>query len=206
MNPAKVQPAIMQNFRSDARTMGTSGEAGAILVISLIMLILMTLLAVSVFNLGKGDFQVIGNAQRQNEALVAAQETIEAAISTTRLFESPANIFPAPCAGANTKCVDSNGDGQMDVTVTLTPTPSCVKAATVKSVALNLSNAEDVGCAVSAAQSFGVAGAATGDSLCADSLWEVAAVAVDTQAQATVTVTQGVAVRVSTDNIATSCP
>ncbi len=207
MKPIQGPPAITHGIYNVTRLSAVAArQGGATLLISLIILILMTLLAVSAFNLGKGNLQIVGNMQRQNEALAAAQEAIEEATSTTRLFESPGSIFLAPCAGANTKCVDSNGDGQMDVTVTLTPTPSCVKAATVKNVSLNLSNTEDAGCAVGAAQSFGVAGAATGDSLCADSLWEINASAVDSQTQATVVVTQGVAIRVSTDNIATACP
>lgn len=206
MKPIPEQPAIMHGFCNATRRSAAARQGGATLLISLIILILMTLLAVSAFNLGKGQLQVVGNMQRQGEALAAAQEAIEDVISTTRLFDSPGSIFLTPCAGANTKCVDTNGDGVTDVTVTLTPTPTCVKAATVKNVSLDLSNSEDAGCAVGAAQSFGVAGGATGDSLCADSLWEINAAAVDSQTQATVTVTQGVAVRVSTDNIATACP
>lgn len=196
MTPIQCQTAPASN---------SARQRGATLIISLIILILMTLIAVSAFNLGKGNLQVVGNMQRQNEAMAAAQEALEEAISTTRLFDSPTNIFLGSC-GANVKCVDTNDDGVADVTVTLTPTPSCVKAATVKNATLDLSVAEDAGCSSGAVQSFGIAGASTGDSLCSDSVWELNAVAVDTQSQASVTVTQGVAVRVSTDNVATSCP
>jgi len=53
---------------------------------------------------------------------------------------------------------------------------------------------------------FGIAGAATGDSLCADSIWDVQAVAVDSVTQARATLTEGMSVRVSSDNIINSCP
>ena len=199
MKPIQSPAASARNCSTLAR------QGGATLIISLIILVLMTLLAVSSFNLGKGNLQIVGNMQRQSEALAAAQEAVEEATSTTRLFDNPTGVFLAPCA-ANAKCVDTNGDGTPDVTVTLTPAPACVKAATVKNTSLDLTNSEDAGCSVGAAQSFGIAGATTGDSLCADSVWEINAVAVDNQTQSTVTVTQGMSVRVSTDNIATSCP
>lgn len=183
-----------------------SSQQGATLIVALIFLVLMTLLAVTSFNIGKSNLQVVGNMQRQNEALNAAQEAIDAAVSKTLFAQTPAAALPNPCGAANTMCVDTNGDGSSDVTVALTPVPSCIKAQTVKNANLNLANAEDAGCAVGAAQNFGVAGAATGDSLCADSVWEINAVATDNSSGASVTVTEGVAVRVSTDNIATSCP
>jgi hypothetical protein len=46
-------------------------------------------------------------------------------------------------------------------------------------------------------------GTASGDSLCADTLWELTAAAADNITQASATVVQGVTVRVSKD---TSCP
>jgi len=51
-----------------------------------------------------------------------------------------------------------------------------------------------------------VAGATTGNSLCAESIWDVQAVAVDTVTRARATITEGMSVRVSSDNIINSCP
>jgi hypothetical protein len=53
---------------------------------------------------------------------------------------------------------------------------------------------------------FAVVVAVTGNSICADSLWELSAEATDNVTESKVTVAQGAAVRVSTDNIAASCP
>lgn len=178
-------------------------QRGATLIVSLIILILMTLLAISAFNIGKGNLQIVGNMQRMNDVLSAAEGAVEEATSTTRLFESPQAIFSN---GSNTKSVDVNGDGVADVTVTLTPTPTCTKVATLLNSQLDLSNSEDAGCSVGVAQNFGMAGAASGKSMCADSLWEVNAQAADNQTNAKVVVTQGVMVRTSTDNTASSCP
>ena len=76
----------------------------------------------------------------------------------------------------------------------------------IKNSALNLNDSNDLGCAAGATQSFGVAGATTGDSLCAHSVWDVQAAAVDSVTNARATVIEGLAVRVAADNIANSCP
>lgn len=182
-----------------------SQQQGATLLVSLIILVLMTLLGVSSFMLGKSNMQTVGNMQQRNEAIAAAQQTVEETVSKTQFFETPNNAVPNGCA-ANTKCVDVNGDDKSDVTVVLA-IPKCVQAQVVQNAALNYANAEDAGCAIGAGQGlFGVEGATTGNSLCADSVWELSAEATDDVTESKVTVTQGAAVRVSTDNIATSCP
>lgn len=183
----------------------SSQQQGATLLISLIILVLMTLLGVSSFMLGKSNMQTVGNMQQRNEARAAAQETIEEAVSYTHFFETPANAIPGGCA-ANTKCIDVNGDQIADVTVKLA-TPTCIQAKVVQVAALNLADKEDAGCTIGAQQGqFAVEGAVTGNSICADSLWELSAEATDNVTESKVTVAQGAAVRVSTDNVTSSCP
>jgi Tfp pilus assembly protein PilX len=181
-------------------------QRGITLLVALIMLVLMTLFAITTFNLGKSSLQIVGNMQQRNQAAGAAQSTLEEVVSTTQFFQNPTMVFVKPCAGANTRCVDINGDGKPDLIVSLTPTPFCLTAKTIKNAALNLSNPEDAGCSIGTSQSFGIVGSATGDSMCAESLWEINAVAVDAVTQARASVTHGVTVRVSTDSIGTSCP
>jgi Tfp pilus assembly protein PilX len=182
-------------------------QRGATLLVALIMLVLMTMFAVTTFNLGKSSLQMVGNMQQRNQAHVAAQSTIEEVISTTRFFQAPSAVFFTPCGNvANTRCVDINGDGKPDITVTLAPIPACVKAKTLQNALLNLTNPNDAGCTVGTSQSFGIVGSATGASLCADSTWEINAVAVDNVTQARATLTQGVGVRVATDDVGASCP
>jgi hypothetical protein len=54
-------------------------------------------------------------------------------------------------------------------------------------------------------QTFG-RGLVDGDSLCSDTVWQVRAEASDNVTQAKVSVTEGVAVRVGSDVVATYCP
>jgi|SRR3989338_3580954 len=186
-------------------------QRGATLVVALIVLVLLTLFALTSFNLGKSSLQTVGNAQFRNEAMAAAQQTVEEVVSTTRLFETPSAVIingVAACNGgaANTKCVDVNGDSNPDITVTLTPTPTCISARPILNNELNPSVTNDANCAIQAGQGFGVAGANTGSSLCSDSLWEVNAVAQDNLTGAQYTVAQGIGVRVATDDIPATCP
>lgn len=182
-------------------------QRGITLFMALIMLVLITMMALATFNLGKSSMQIVGNFQSRTQAIAAAQEAIEEALSTTRLLLNPAAIFLTPCSGANTRCVDINGDGVNDITVALTPQPTCVKAIPVKNADLNLANAEDLACSSGVQQgTFGIQGVPTGDSMCSASIWEIRAVATDNVTRSNVAVTEGAAVRVPSNSVATYCP
>lgn len=181
---------------------GSNGQRGATLVVCMIMLILITLLTITSFKLGKGTLQIVGNMQQRNQALSAAQSAIEETISRTQFTVTPTDAVPNPCGGvANTTCADVNGDGVADVTVVVTPT--CVSTQLIPVNALDFTNADDAGCLVGASQSVGVVGSASNNSLCANSLWDVQAVATDPISNAQYTVHQGAAVRVP---VTTVCP
>jgi Tfp pilus assembly protein PilX len=183
-----------------------SRQQGITLVTALIMLVLLTILALTSFNLGNSNLQVVSNMQRRQQALAAAHEVLEETISSANFATTPGAALASTCGGTNQRCIDSDGDGKTDIKVTLSPPPSCVKVQPIKNSDLDLGNTEDVGCAVGANQNFGVAGSSDGNSDCENSVWDVNAVATDTATQASVKVTQGVAIRVAKDDVATNCP
>ena len=176
---------------------GRRAQAGATLIIALIMLVLITLLAVSSLSTTNMNLRVVGNMQARGEALHAAQQAIEMVISTPQFIADPANAVPDPCGAPNTLCTDLNGDGTPDYITRLNPAPSCISVKPIKVSELNLSSAEDLGCLAGRARQLGVAGAASGDSLCASTAWEITAETRSTFSRTKVTVTQGIAVRVS---------
>jgi Tfp pilus assembly protein PilX len=196
-------------------TSGIRAQRGATLIIALIMLVLLTLFAVSSFNTANTNLKVVGNMQQKTEALNAAQQAIETVVSSPLFISNPANAVATPCGSANTLCNDVTGDGVADFTTSLIGPdypagphqPTCVTVRVIKNQELVLTpNSEDLGCAASAqAGTSGVAGAMTGDSLCANTVWEIRARTVSSSSGATVTVTQGVGVRVSSDAAGTSC-
>ena len=187
-------------------------QRGTTLVVALIMLVLLTLFAVSSLNTANTNLAVVRNMQSKNEALNASQETIEAVLSTPQFIANPANAVPVPCGGANTACTDVTGDGIPEFTTTLlgpepaSPAqPTCITVKPIKNAELVLTSSEDLGCSSGQQQQFGVAGAVTGDSLCSNSVWEIRARTVGAATGASVTAVQGVGVRISADDAGTSC-
>jgi Tfp pilus assembly protein PilX len=171
-----------------------SRQQGAALIVSLIMLILISLLAVASFRLGKSDLQIVGNMQQRKQALSAAQQTIEQVISSAQFTATPTNALPNPCGGvANTACVDVNGDGVTDVNVSILVL--CTAIEPILNSALDFSNPNDAGCAVGANQSTGQVGAATNNSLCSNTIWDTRATATDVVTNAQYVIDQGVAMR-----------
>ena len=177
-------------------------QRGAALIVSLIMLLLITILAVTAFRLGKSNLQIIGNIQQRDQAIDAAQLAIDQTISSVQFTLTPANAVPNPCNGApNTVCAAATGGSGSDIDVTVTP--SCDSIQPIPVTALNFSNPNDAGCLVGANQNFGVSGAASNDSMCSNSVWNIHAAATDTVTGATATVDEGAGVRVSSS---TTCP
>lgn len=195
-------------------------QNGAALVIGLIMLVLMTLMAISAFHLGTSQTQIVANAQYKNEGVAAAQIAIDTVLSSTNFTINPASaITNSNCGNGSTNilCVDSNGDGTNDVTVNITGpvdpstgvravNPTCIAAAPIPVSALDLSKPNDLACSAGTQQTFGTAGSTSGNSLCANSTWEIDAQAVDSVTNTTVEVDQGVGVRIATTAMTQFCP
>jgi Tfp pilus assembly protein PilX len=181
-------------------------QQGITLIMALVMLVVLTLLALTSFNLNQSNLQVVSNMQQREESLAAAREVIEEVISSTAFFKTPSNALSTPCGQNNRRCIDTNGDGTTDVTVDITPAPTCVKAQPIKSSDLDVAVPDDLACSLGANQNFGTVGANTGNSTCSNSIWDIHVVATDVVTEAEVEVTQGVAVRVAEDDIAKNCP
>ena len=181
-------------------------QRGVALVVALIMLVMVTMFALAAFKMGKGSLEIVGNMQQRNSVVADANDAIQEAISATNFTVNPNNVFTTPCTVANTRCYDTNGDGTNDVLVTLTA-PKCIQAQPILNSQLNLADSAQAKCvAQTQPGTFGIAGAPTNVSFCSNSVWQLAAQAVDQTSLATSTVTEGVAVRVATATIQTTCP
>jgi len=188
-------------------------QSGATLLIVMIILIMLTLFAVSALNTGNINLKVVGNMQTRAEAGDISQGVIDQTISTTQFIDTPSNAVVVPCGAANTVCTDVNADGNSDYTTRLLPQPACVQARVIKLSELTIAlGSDDLACVAAQQQgTFGIQGATgSGDSLCGQSVWEVSAQTLmsgTTIANSPVNVTtvQGVAVRVRATDIATSC-
>lgn len=177
-----------------------ASQRGATLLIGLIMLVLMTLVALTAFNLGQSNLQIVGNVQHRNEAISVAEAAVEEVVSNPTFYAQPTSLLPS---GSNVKSYDVNSDGKDDIRVTVSST--CAKGRMIPVDELMVSNPEDQACITGVGQTFGAIGTATGDSMCASTLWDVKAEAVDAATKAKVVIFEGVDVRVSRDIKDTYC-
>ncbi|HET8744144.1 MAG TPA: hypothetical protein VFM98_00960 [Ramlibacter sp.] len=192
--------------------MKSTSQRGITLVMALIMLILLTVMALSTFNIGKTNLQIVDNAQQQIQAQNAAQAILDQVVSSPTFVETPGEVLdnsncpPEIGAPANSRCVDLYGDGKTVVVVAMNPQPACTQVQVVPASKLDVANKEDLGCVLGEQQNFGIEGVNTGASLCSDSLWELNAKANEPVSRAEAVVARGVSMRVSNDSVATACP
>lgn len=184
--------------------MNGTRQSGATLVVTLIMLMVMSVLTVMMFNMTATNVRITGNAQVRSEALAAAQVGLAATISDTQFASNPALIAATPLG------VDVDGDGKVDYQVRRDPQPKCNKVKTLKSSELNPAIPADLACMGSAALSNSgieseLTGSSAGDSLCANSEWNIRASVVDPASQVEVAINQGVSLRVLVTDAETAC-
>ena len=176
-------------------------QRGISLVLGLIMLILLTLLAISAFQASNVNLRIAGNMQVRQETLAAAQTGIETVLSTPAFI----NTTTPPAA----KSVSLNG---ASYTVDFTPAPACKSVVDIPSEDLVPTNPDDFQCIPSAAlpgSSSGIflaSGPPSTLSLCSNTRWAVIAHVADANTSADTTLEQGVAVRMSKAKALTNCP
>lgn len=173
-------------------------QRGLSLLVGLIMLVLLTLFAISAFNASNVNLRIIGNMQARQETLAAAQTAIEQVISTPTFIKTA----PAPVT------VTLNG---ASYDVAFTPAPACVSVVDIPSEDLNPANPNDLKCIPSGVireSGIFVSGAPLPPSYCSNTRWLVRARVQDpnTSNSADTTLDQGVAVRVSKAKALTYCP
>jgi hypothetical protein len=180
-------------------------QRGATLIVALILLVALAMLSVWSFNTSTTNLRVVGNSQARQEVVAAAQGAIEQTISSPLFTQQPAEVAAAAIP------IDVDGDGHADYQARLTPPPSCYRVRVLKVNELDPSSASDRACLGSSTNpgsGIETVGSAppTGDSLCADSEWNLRAVVDDARTNSTGAVNQGIAVRALTTDTANSCP
>jgi len=177
-----------------ARAPAIQRQSGAVLVVSLLLMVILTLLVIATINFTNVQSRIASNMQVRSELRSVTQQAIEQVIST--------NFTTSPLPTTPPLFFDVNGDGKDDYQVTVTHTCNSSVALPVDS--LNVALPDDASCTMSAAvQNSGVADLATvSASLCANAIWDVAATGTDATGAsfltaASVTTHQGVALRVA---------
>lgn len=180
-------------------------QRGTTLVVAMLFLLILSLFAISSSNSSATNTLVTANMIARQEALAATQWLIDTTISSTLFATSPKEV------AAGTYELDLDRNGTVDYRPRLDPAPACQRARPLKAVELDPADESDLACMVSGVVTHSGLdtpdlAATTGDSLCANTEWNVRAV-VDGAAAAVdnadlsgvvVAVNQGVAVRVLT--------
>ncbi|KGE04137.1 pilus assembly PilX family protein [Pseudohaliea rubra] len=171
-------------------------QRGLVLAVSLIMLLVLTLIAVTAANIAQTNLKVVQNVESREMALFAAKAALEEAISSNRFTASPDNIFLQSCKQPNEKCYDIDGDGTDDIEVFVDP-PDCIIVMPIRNAELDVFNTPgDAQCFLPPGEF----------SMCARSVWELRATAIDSVTGARVSVRQGVSILTTLNNIASVCP
>lgn len=179
-------------------------ERGVTLIVVMIFLVLMSFFAISAFNNTNGNLRIVGNAQYRQEAINAAQIAIEQTLSSALFSTDPGAVAASPVL------VDIDGSGGTVYSATLTPQPKCYRAKTLKVSDLNPAIATDLSCmADGSVQNSGLdiagATAGTGDSLCADTEWNIRAQVTYARTNTKVAINQGVSLRTLAADASNSC-
>ena len=179
-------------------------QGGAALFVALVLLIAMAWFSLSAFRISRQQLQIVGNTQADQQALASAQRAIDLTISSNGFAKTPAAVARIPVA------TDVDGDGRADFTARLDPPPKCVRVRPIKTMELDIAKAADRVCLQSAGAGGNLVVApsevvAAGDSLCANSEWNIAAAVDDPVSGSSVTVNQGVAVRIVASDAKNYC-
>ena len=181
------------NHPASAANRLPGNQRGATLLVGLIILVLLTLHALSSFHTSTTQLRIVDNTQDRQSALAASQQAIGQVLSTTEFATNPAAV------AARAIDVDIDGDNIPDFTITMAP--ACTATLPILNKDLDPDAPDDFDCI--AGTSFGSA------SLCTSMQWDLKAVAVIAGGAAatgtTVEVHQGVAVRSETGTAVAQC-
>jgi Tfp pilus assembly protein PilX len=172
-------------------------QRGMTLVVSLIMLAVLTLIVVSAIRFGNINQRIAGNAQTEAEAAAAAQVAVETMLKTVDDATKIDNVAAVPAMQVST--------GGQTYTVNAAK-PACTLSKNLTSLDLDTKNKpEDRKCIDGDPPKIYDADGnlIPGLTACKDQQWDISASVADASSGASVSILQGVAVRVSSE---VQCP
>jgi hypothetical protein len=200
------------------RTTRRRGERGSVLLVAMMMLLTAAIIVAAAFRGSLTSAQAIGNMQWRNEAIAAANDAIDALLSSADFATNAAGITLAINLGPFQ--YDANGDGVDDIATSFPVVtvdgiakagPRCLRAEPIPTKDLDPALAADRGCFGSSSStssglgvetSTGGVGTVGGSpSLCSNTEWSITVRATDAVTNTNVDIVQGVGVRVPTTSV-----
>lgn len=168
-------------------------QRGIVLILSLIMLVVLTLLAVSAIRLSTVNLRTVANAQARSEALSAAQRTIDMVLSSN---------FTANIAGTETPpgapLEVTEGGKIYKVAVAR---PCLVRSAPVLNIALPSPEPAPVGKPCGPHPECTCRQGSGAYSQCSDTIWQLQATSTSGWFGATASITQGTGIRMDNGQV-----
>lgn len=188
-------------------------QQGWVLMSGIIFLVVMTLIALTAMRFATTTNQIVANIQTRNVTAAAAQTAIDTVINSRHFIDNPSAPVPVAkrnCSdsAANKVCIDTNGDGTVDIEVTIQKADTtaankvgCTSFRPIRNGSLKFANPDDRGCAASDPTQLGMEKLNPDEpSLCAETIWDIRADARDLVTESRVVIHQGIAVRVDANN------
>lgn len=157
-----------------------SRQRGVVLILSLIMLMVLTLMAVSAIRLSTVNLRSVGNAQSRAEAMSTAQRTIDLVLSSN---------FSDNIAGTASTVTISEGGKNYSVVIAR---PCLVRTVPVKNIDLDIALTDDKKCLDTLSNPY---------SACADTIWQLQATSTSGWFGASVSITQGTGIRMDNGTV-----
>lgn len=151
-------------------------QRGVTLVIGLIMLVLITLIVTTAFNLSTTNLRSVGNMQARDEAIAATNSAIEIYIGQISSANPPSTNPADP--RLDSLSIDIDNDGTADYAVTFDAVPECVRASR----------------AINESLSSVTLPVTLSSSAYWNSIWNISATATDDRSGAAVNIHQGIRV------------
>jgi Tfp pilus assembly protein PilV len=151
-----------------------SRQRGIVLILSLIMLMVLTLIAVSAIRMSTVNLRSVANAQSRTEAMSTAQRTIDLILSSN---------FTDNIAGTAQTLTVTEGGKSYSVVVAR---PCLVRTVPVQNISLDITKADDKKCLDTLSNPY---------SACADTVWQLQATATSGWFGANVSISQGTGIR-----------
>jgi nitrate reductase cytochrome c-type subunit len=164
-------------------------QQGVTLIIGMIMLILITLMVTTTFNLSSTNLKSVGNMQSRNESIAAANKAIEMVIGT--YFYTNFSSVPPFIPDIT---YDINNDGVIDYLVAVA-VPMCIQSTEVAG------SSSEGACTSATLEGFSGCGTTN-----YSTLWDIDATVTDAASGATVRVRQGMRVELTGDTKLNLCP
>lgn len=149
-------------------------QSGIVLILSLIMLMVLTLIAVSAIRLSTVNLRSVANAQSRTEAMSTAQRTIDLVLSSNFTDNIPGT--------AQTLTVSEGGKNYSVVVAR----PCLVRTVPVQNISLDITKTDDKKCLDTLSNPY---------SACADTIWQIQATSSSGWFGANVSITQGTGIR-----------